>query len=84
MHNVNAKLLKSSLSAVALTMLLAGCATVNSSKTVYISRCPPLPKYSKETQRKAADELKQLPPGSVLDDLVTDYGTVRDACRSLK
>jgi len=35
-------------------------------------------------QNKAADELAALPKTSAVGVLVTDYGKVRDACRSLE
>lgn len=83
MHPVNAKRLRLSLSAAILMTLLSGCATVGSN-TTFVTRCPPLTSYSKATQRKAAEDLRKLPPGSPVRDLVSDYGRLRDACRSLK
>jgi len=60
------------LSIAILPMLIGGCAMV-------IFECPPLKKYSKEFQAKAADESK----GPATQQLVSDYGQHRDACRAM-
>jgi len=43
--------------------------------------CPPLIKYSAETQKKAAEELRRLPKGSPIAQMIVDYKKTRDACR---
>lgn len=55
---------------------LAGCQT-----TQTVSGCPPLPQYSVQRQRQMAAELRALPPGSHLAELIRDYKRLRDACR---
>lgn len=44
--------------------------------------CPALKSYSKEFQQKAAAELKKS--GVIVNQLVTDYGQLRAACRALE
>jgi hypothetical protein len=43
--------------------------------------CPPLIQYSADTQKKAAKELRNLPKGSSLAQMIVDYKKTRDACR---
>jgi hypothetical protein len=45
------------------------------------SRCPPLVDYSAERQTKAAKELRLLPKGSELANMIVDYGQLRRTCR---
>jgi predicted small secreted protein len=45
--------------------------------------CPPLPAYSAEALHAAAEELRAIPKGSPLAQMVVDYGKVRDVCRLL-
>lgn len=63
-----------------LPMLLAGCVTANSSR---VTACPPLVTYDAAFQKKAADELDTLPPGSAVGQMIADYGKTRSACRAL-
>ena len=42
---------------------------------------PPLIRYSKEFQQRAAVELRALPKDSAVSDLVVDYSKVRKAIR---
>jgi hypothetical protein len=44
-----------------------------------IFECPPLKKYTPEFQAKAANE----PKGPATQQLVSDYGQQRDACRAM-
>lgn len=60
-------------------MLLAGCQGAPSSRTA----CPPLASYSPAFQQRAAGELRALPAGSAVGQLVVDYGKQRDACRAI-
>jgi hypothetical protein len=39
----------------------------------------PLIGYAPATQRQAADELRTLPPGSVIGRMIVDYGQLRRA-----
>lgn len=58
-------------------LLLAGCADRPA-----VSTCPMPVGYSLQIQRKAADELKALPPGSTLGQMMTDYAQERAALRA--
>jgi len=60
--------------AACFSILLGAC-------TVTVSGCPPLTTYSAEFQKRAAQQLRALPPASPVAVLVTDYGKIRDACR---
>ena len=54
--------------------VLTSCATGNSNnETVTSPRCPPLIDYPEDTQKQAAEELKKLPPGAALPNIVADY-----------
>jgi hypothetical protein len=59
-------------------MLLTGCSAAGSR-----TACPPLATYSPAFQQQAAGELRTLPPGSAVGQLVADYGKQRDACRAI-
>jgi hypothetical protein len=63
--------------AIALTALLAACATAGSDGPL----CPALVPYPPEVQRRAADELAVLPPDSVLARMIDDYGELRARIR---
>ena len=73
--------------AVALAMLLSGCATASFEPASIIGKpCPPLAEYTQPEQSKAADELDhvkqtQMPP-CVLCLMMDDYGLLRDQCRN--
>lgn len=58
-----------------LTTLPAACATVRSD-------CPPLVSYPAAFQARAAAGLGRAAPE--VQQLVTDYSKMRDACRALK
>jgi hypothetical protein len=60
--------------------LIAGCATTAPRPPVSV--CIPVVAYSPAVQAKAADELDKLPPGSVLAQMIVDYGAMRDAARA--
>jgi hypothetical protein len=67
-----------SLLSVALLMTpLEGCQTV-----IFRSRCPPLRSYTADFQKQAAKELPKS--GSAVQEMVTDYGQFRDACRAIE
>lgn len=63
-------------SIVILAMWTSGCATATFSKY----QCPTLKSYTKEFQLKAAEEKR----GPASQQLVSDYGQLRDACRALE
>ena len=72
---------KSRLRAVVLAIaasLLAGCATARSDG----APCPPVVAYSREFLARAADELDVLPPGSAIEQMLTDYQVTRDQARA--
>lgn len=60
------------------TTLTASCATAPSSAPPV---CPQLPAYSKETQARAAEDLKLLPADSPVHLMMADYGTMRGEVR---
>jgi hypothetical protein len=60
-----------------LTMGQSGC-----DEETFRSRCPALKRYSGDFQKKAAEELAKA--GVRVNQLVTDYGQLRDACRALE
>jgi hypothetical protein len=43
--------------------------------------CPPLVAYTAAQERKADDELHDLPKGSQIARMIGDYGKTRAACR---
>lgn len=71
------------LSIALMTPLLGACKTVPSEPLI-VTTCPPLAKYDKEMQKRTAQELKALPPGSSLPKYMNDYSKLRDACRKIK
>lgn len=62
--------------ALIVTTSMSACATAPSSQA-----CPDLAVYSGREQIAAADEMAQLPEGSVLVRLVEDYLRLRDQWR---
>jgi hypothetical protein len=61
-------------SIAALSSLLVGCSQVSGG-------CPPLVTYSRAQQAQASAELRALPAGSQIGQMIVDYGKTRDACR---
>lgn len=57
--------------------LLSGCATAD-------FECPIPKEYSAEVQGQAADELEALPEGSLVAELVADYGVLRAQSRACR
>lgn len=61
------------------TPLLSGCATAAS------SACPVPVVYSRETMLAAAAELEVMPrPSVVADQIIPDYGRLRDQARACR
>lgn len=60
-----------------MTIPLAACNQASSRLT-----CPPLATYSAAFQQKAASEFRQA--GGNVRVMVTDYGKLRDACRTIE
>lgn len=63
------------------TSLLTGCATVASEPRV-ATVCPPVVQYSRDLQARAAEELVQLPHGSVIGEMLSDYAVMREQARA--
>ena len=60
------------------TSLLTGCATARSDG----GGCPPVPAYSRVFLARAADELRGLPPGAAIEQMLADYQVMRDQARA--
>lgn len=60
-----------------LALLLAGCAT-----PAVKSVCLPMKTYSKADQALIAESVAALPAGSMIAQIITDYGAMRDANRA--
>lgn len=65
--------------ALILCLAIAGCASTRA-----VNTCPPPKEYSQAAQNQAADELDALPPGSVLGQMIVDYGEERAALRACR
>ena len=59
------------------TSLLAGCATAHSER----GGCPPVPAYSREVLARVAGEVNRLPSGSAIEQMIADYGVMREQAR---
>ncbi len=62
------------------TSWLTGCATAGFEATAS-AVCPPVVEYSSEFQARAADELKPLPDGSAVAEMMGDYAVMREQAR---
>lgn len=60
---------------------LIGCAQGDFENT---SASPTLFPYSAEQQDRAADELASLPAGSIIAQMIADYGVVRNEIRAMR
>lgn len=63
------------------TSLLSGCATVRS-EDGRLATCPPVVKYGREFQARAAKELALLPQGSAVAEMLSDYAVMREQARA--
>ena len=61
--------------------LLSGCAT-GGSDLLSGAVCPPVVEYSREFQRRAAEEVGLLPDGSAIAEMLSDYSVMREQGRS--
>lgn len=69
------------LAALAIAMIsLTGCATVGS-ESGSVNVCPPVVEYKPEFQGLAAGELAQLPDGSAILRMMSDYAVMREQSR---
>jgi len=66
---------------VNLTRWQNGCASV-SSETGGFGMCAPVVEYSREFQTRAAQELRSLPDGSAIGEMLSDYAVMRVQARS--
>lgn len=76
-YNVNNWLLRL-VALVTVMSFLAGCTTGR----FEAAACPPVPTYSRQFLARAADELRQLPPGSAIEQMLADYQVMRDQARA--
>lgn len=76
--------LKKPLGVLAVGMIfLNGCATGSSERWADLA-CPAVVDYSRDEQRRVADEVAALPDGSVIVDWLADYAVLRgqlEPCR---
>ena len=63
------------------TILLSGCATIGSDGGGF-GMCPPVVEYSREFQARAAEDLRALPDGSAIGEMLSDYAVMREQARS--
>ena len=63
------------------TILLTSCATGGSEPRI-ATVCPPVVEYSREFQARAAEELRVLPVGSAIAEMLADYSVMRDQARA--
>jgi Tfp pilus assembly protein PilP len=59
-------------------LILTACTTASTKFEAY---CPPLKTYTKEFNKKLADEVEKLPPGAALETAMIDYANQRDRIR---
>jgi hypothetical protein len=65
----------------AVTIFLTGCATGSSEGWADLA-CPAVVEYSRDEQRRVADEVAALPDGSVIVDWLADYAVLRAQVRA--
>jgi len=61
------------------TSLLSACATVSSERVAGV--CPPVVEYDAGFQARAAEEVKALPEGSAVVEMLSDYAVIREQAR---
>jgi hypothetical protein len=64
------------------TLILASSSLAACQSTSTGGGCPPLVAYNADIQRQVAAELRRLPKGSPLAQMIIDYKKTRDACRA--
>lgn len=64
------------------TSLLSACATVGSERIAGV--CPPVVEYDAGVQARAAEELKALPDGSAVVEMLSDYAVMREQVRTCR
>ena len=63
------------------TIWLSGCATAGFDPRG-LAACPPVVEYSREFQRRAAEELVLLRKGSAIVGMLSDYAVMREQARA--
>lgn len=53
-----------------------------SSEDGRLATCPPAVEYGREFQARAAEELAELPEGSMIVEMLSDYAVMRDQARA--
>lgn len=66
------------LAVLTLAMSWLGACATGSSETTPVAVCPPVVEYSAEFQARVAEELAQLPEGSVIAEMLSDYAVMRE------
>jgi hypothetical protein len=69
---------------VIVTSLLSACGAVSSERAVGV--CPPVVEYEVGFQARAATEVRALPDGSAIVEMLSDYVVMREqarVCRNL-
>ena len=61
------------------TSFLSACATVSSERVTGV--CPPVVEYDAGFQTRAAKEVRALPDGSAVVEMMGDYAIMRDQAR---
>ena len=61
------------------TSLLSACATVGSERATGV--CPPVVEYDDGFQARAAEEVKALPDGSAIVEMLSYYAVMREQAR---
>ena len=78
----NVRCLKKLLGVLAVGMIfLTGCATVSSEHGAR-TYCPPLVEYSREEQRRVAEEVEALPENTTILEWLADYAVLREQARA--
>lgn len=63
------------------TISLTACATGGSEPRI-VAVCPTVVDYSREFQARAAEELRLLPDGSAIAEMLSDYAVMREQARA--
>ena len=61
--------------------MLSGCGMAVSEPPI-ATGCPPLVRYSRQFQVRAAEEVALLPQGSAVAEMLSDYAVMRDQARA--
>ena len=70
--------------ALCVTLILPGCASslnTQQNQSLVLTKCPSLKSYSQEKMQRAIATLKEIPDDSELVEILSDYGSLREACR---